>query len=68
MPEDAARIAIKKIAAYYPDFMGAVIALTKSGLHGAACHGLKKFPYVVQDDTRTTCEVIEVPCEKKCCP
>ncbi|CAH0629054.1 unnamed protein product [Chrysodeixis includens] len=67
-PENAARIAIRKIANYYPDFMGAVIALAKSGQHGAACHGLKTFPYVVQDDTRKTCQIIVVNCDSNCCP
>ena len=31
----------------YPDFSGAVVALNKTGFHGAACHGMAAFPYSV---------------------
>ncbi|PZC76769.1 hypothetical protein B5X24_HaOG204157 [Helicoverpa armigera] len=61
-PTDAAQTAVKRIAARYPDFMGAVIALTKTGQYGAACHGIPTFPFVVQDKTRNMFEVITIKC------
>ncbi|CAG9791813.1 unnamed protein product [Diatraea saccharalis] len=62
MPEEAARVAVNRIADHYPDFMGAVIALTKDGKHGAACHGIPTFPYIVQDNNRETYEIITIKC------
>ncbi|XP_050678975.1 N(4)-(Beta-N-acetylglucosaminyl)-L-asparaginase-like [Leptidea sinapis] len=49
-PKEAAEAAIARIAEYYPNFMGAVIALRKDGVYGAACHGLgdQPFPFVIQ--------------------
>lgn len=66
-PEQAARTAIERITAHYPTFMGAVVALTKTGQHGASCHGIEKFPYVVQDKTQNSFKIISVDCiiEKK---
>ncbi|KAJ8724856.1 hypothetical protein PYW07_015814 [Mythimna separata] len=61
-PTEAAQTAVKRIAAHYPDFMGAVIALTKTGQYGAACHGIPSFPYVIQDKTRNIFEVITIKC------
>ncbi|XP_047023742.1 N(4)-(Beta-N-acetylglucosaminyl)-L-asparaginase-like isoform X3 [Helicoverpa zea] len=61
-PTDATQTAVKRIAAHYPDFMGAVIALTKTGQYGAACHGIPTFPFVVQDKTRNVFEVITIKC------
>lgn len=63
-PTVAAGIAIHRIARHYPQFMGAVIALTKDGQHGAACHGMERFPYVAHDNTTTTSNVILVSCTK----
>ncbi|XP_059060199.1 N(4)-(Beta-N-acetylglucosaminyl)-L-asparaginase-like [Achroia grisella] len=61
-PNAAARTAIDRIASYYPSFSGAVIALTKDGEYGVACHGLETFPFVVQDSTRETCEPVSINC------
>jgi N4-(beta-N-acetylglucosaminyl)-L-asparaginase len=61
-PTEAARIAIKRIADYYPNFMGAVVALRKDGLHGAACNGISSFHYVVHDKSEDTYQIKEVPC------
>lgn len=61
-PGDAAQTAIKRIAAHYPDFMGAVIALTKTGQYGAACHGITLFPFVVQDKTRDVFDIVTIKC------
>ena len=35
------------MAPRYPNFSGAVVALNKTGYHGAACHGMAAFPYSV---------------------
>lgn len=47
-PGDAASVAVKRIASHYSNFMGAVIAVTKNGEYGAACHGITTFPFIVQ--------------------
>lgn len=62
LPTVAAQTAIKRIASHYPDFMGAVIAVTKTGQYGAACHGIPTFPIAVQDKTREMVEVITIKC------
>lgn len=49
-PTKAAQKAIKRITKYYPLFMGAVIALNKTGGYGAACNGMQEFPFVVYNN------------------
>lgn len=49
-PEAAAQVAIRRIAKYYPDFFGAVVAVNKDGGYGAACNGMEVFPYIVAND------------------
>lgn len=61
-PTEAARTAIDRIAIRYPNFQGAVVALAKDGRHGAACHGLGTFPYVVHDKHSATPVVNFVLC------
>ncbi|KAM3968123.1 N(4)-(Beta-N-acetylglucosaminyl)-L-asparaginase [Aphomia sociella] len=61
-PSRAARTAIERITSHYSSFSGAVVALTKDGEYGAACHGIDKFPYVVRDSTRQSSEVITINC------
>lgn len=48
-PAEAARISLERIIQYYPKFEGAVIALSKDGMVGAACFGLQSgsFPFNV---------------------
>lgn len=48
-PAEAARLAIQRIIPHYPNFVGAVIAVRRDGIHGAACHGINEFPYSVYD-------------------
>lgn len=60
-PADAAKVAVDRIASYYPNFMGAVIALNKNGDYGAACHGIKTFPFVVHDSNNTR-DILDVVC------
>lgn len=49
-PEYAAHVAIQRIAKYYPNFVGAVIAVKKDGTYGIACNGLKSFPYIIANE------------------
>lgn len=63
-PVQAAKTAIDRIKVHYPTFMGAVVAVTKDGQHGASCHGIEKFPYVVQDKTQSSLRIIYVDCTK----
>lgn len=48
-PEEAAIVAIERIAKKYPDFVGGVIALNKHGDFGASCNGMKTFNYFVSN-------------------
>ncbi|CAF4895061.1 unnamed protein product [Pieris macdunnoughi] len=63
-PTEAATIAIKRIAKYYPNYMGAVVALRKDGEYGAACHGLgdKPFPFVVRDTSMDKSKMVFIEC------
>ncbi|KAK6936851.1 Peptidase T2, asparaginase 2 [Dillenia turbinata] len=38
-PKHAAEDAISRIARKYPDFVGAIFAVNKNGIHAGACHG-----------------------------
>ncbi|CAB4270716.1 unnamed protein product [Prunus armeniaca] len=38
-PNLAAKDAISRIARKFPDFLGAVFAINKKGMHAGACHG-----------------------------
>lgn len=49
-PEHAARIAIQRIARYYPDFFGAIIAVNKDGFYGSACNGMESFSYIIANE------------------
>lgn len=53
-PQEAARTAVSRIAKYYPDFSGAVIAVNKDGDYAAACNGMTLFPYIVVVDGNVT--------------
>ncbi|KAJ8688290.1 hypothetical protein QAD02_024085 [Eretmocerus hayati] len=44
-PKVAADVAVKRITKHYPNFFGAVVALRKDGVFGAACNGMDKFPF-----------------------
>jgi hypothetical protein len=62
-PRKSAQIAIRRIAKYYPDFFGAIVAANKDGEYGAACSGMHKFSYSVPTDRLTKVE--SVPCEEE---
>lgn len=53
-PEQAALIAIGRIVKRHKDFSGAVIAVNRQGMYGAACYGMSKFPYVVSTPKQKT--------------
>lgn len=46
-PTTASEIAISRITNIYPDFFGGVIAVNIKGEYGAACNGMKEFPFSV---------------------
>lgn len=58
-PRDAAMDAISRIARKYPDFIGAVFAMNKKGVHAGACHGWT-FQYSVRNFSMQDVEVITV--------
>ncbi|KFM67216.1 putative N(4)-(beta-N-acetylglucosaminyl)-L-asparaginase, partial [Stegodyphus mimosarum] len=48
-PTEAAQDSIQRIISKYPSFSGAIIATSISGEFGAACHGMKEFPFCVSN-------------------
>ncbi len=61
-PSKASETAVLRIAAYYPNFSGAVIAASKTGVHGAACHGMATFSYCVYNNDEDRVQVFTVQC------
>eukprot|EP00094_Tigriopus_californicus_P002027 TCALIF_01953-PA protein Name:"Similar to USP46 Ubiquitin carboxyl-terminal hydrolase 46 (Pongo abelii)" AED:0.17 eAED:0.17 QI:0/0.8/0.63/0.90/1/1/11/530/644 len=64
-PQLAAQEAIDRITKKYPDFIGAVVALKKSGEFGAACHGIAEFPFSVANKEMGGAKVIVVTCQTR---
>ncbi|XP_047332102.1 probable isoaspartyl peptidase/L-asparaginase 3 isoform X2 [Impatiens glandulifera] len=58
-PKDAAKDAIGRIARKYPDFIGAVFAVNKDGVHAGACYGWK-FQYSVRSPGMNDVEIFTV--------
>ncbi|KAI4463477.1 l-asparaginase [Holotrichia oblita] len=61
-PSAAAEVAITRIIESYPQFSGAVVAVTASGEFGAACNGMDEFPYSVRNDELNEVTVFTVKC------
>ncbi|KAL2558362.1 putative isoaspartyl peptidase/L-asparaginase 3 [Forsythia ovata] len=63
-PKRAAEDAISRIARKYPDFVGAIFAVNKNGVHAGACHGWT-FQYSVRsprmEDVTVYTIVPEIP-------
>ncbi|XP_075664064.1 putative isoaspartyl peptidase/L-asparaginase 3 isoform X1 [Castanea sativa] len=58
-PKTAAKDAISRIARKFPDFVGAVFAINKNGVHAGACHGWT-FQYSVRSPEMNDVEVFTV--------
>ncbi|KAG9452205.1 hypothetical protein H6P81_005109 [Aristolochia fimbriata] len=58
-PHSAAVDAIARIARKYPDFVGAVVAVSKEGVHAGACHGWT-FQYSVRSPGMKDVELFSV--------
>ncbi|KAK4796019.1 hypothetical protein SAY86_028345 [Trapa natans] len=58
-PRLAAKDAMSRIARKYPDFMGAVIAINREGVHAGACHGWT-FQYSVRSTDMDDVEIFTV--------
>ncbi|OVA04677.1 Peptidase T2 [Macleaya cordata] len=58
-PKLAAKDAISRIARKYPNFVGAIFAVNKSGVHAGACHGWT-FQYSVRSPGMEDVEVYTV--------
>lgn len=58
-PKLAAKDAISRIARKYPNFIGAVFAVNKNGMHAGACHGWT-FQYSVRSTSMDDVEVFTV--------
>lgn len=50
---------MRRIAEVYPDYVGALVTLSKSGQHGAAAHGWT-FEYAVRDASMSEASVYKV--------
>ena len=62
-PNEAAEYAIRRIKTYYPTFSGAVIAVrTRDESAGAACAGMKNFPFAVRTDKDSQSRLTSVNC------
>ncbi|XP_068244312.1 N(4)-(Beta-N-acetylglucosaminyl)-L-asparaginase-like [Palaemon carinicauda] len=61
-PMKAAEMSVLRIATYYPNFMGAVVAVNLDGEHGAACHGFDEFPYSIANPALQPVTVVTVAC------
>lgn len=61
-PSKAAEVAMLRVSQYYPEFMGAVVAVNIAGEYGAACHGIETFPFSVADSVTNTVEIKKVTC------
>lgn len=48
-PSQSANKAINRIKKFYPEFFGAIVAVTRSGKYGAACSGMAEFDYSVNN-------------------
>lgn len=59
---EAAEIAVKRIVEAYPEFSGAVIAVTIDGEYGAACNGMEEFPFSVRNDESNEAITLTVNC------
>lgn len=62
-PSKACKQALSPVKKYYPGFSGAVVCVNNKGEHGAACHGLKKFPYSVRKAGMSDVSVVEIVCQ-----
>lgn len=61
-PRKAAEVAIYRVTQYYPEFMGAVVAVNMAGEYGAACNGIEHFPYSIATTETDAVEVKTVTC------
>jgi len=52
-PQQAANTAIERIALKSKDFSGAIVCVSNSGVHAAACQGFQGFSYSVQSNGTT---------------
>lgn len=58
-PKLAAKDAILRVAKRFPDFVGAVFAVNKFGIHAGACHGWT-FQYSVRSPYMKDVEIFTV--------
>jgi len=61
-PTEAAREALRKIARFYPNYQGALVAVNLQGEYGAACHNLEEFPFCIANIETGVTTVETVTC------
>ena len=58
-PQEAAELAVQRIAHFYPAYVGALVVASPEGDIGAACHGWK-FQYTLLNASLTEPQVVHV--------
>lgn len=58
-PTEAAQYAIMSIASKYPSFFGALLAVKRNGEYGAACNGMKEFPFSIATSDKVIVETVK---------
>ena len=61
-PKSATMKLIARIASYYPQFSGAIIAVNKYGEFHAACHGFPFFPLSFASNDTNGVRVLKIKC------
>ena len=62
-PREAAKDAVRRIAKRFPEYVGAVVAVDKTGQHAGACHGWS-FTYAVRNAHKTAVQLFTVESEQ----
>jgi len=62
-PASAAEASLDRITRYYPDFNGAVVAVSVKGEIGAACRGFQSFHYCMRNQETSKTVVVPVACK-----
>lgn len=61
-PSQATDFVVRRIVKFYPDSYGAVVALNVKGEFGAACFGMKFFPFVAANGSFEQATAFNVTC------
>jgi len=60
-PTEACEAALRRIIPYFPSYVGAVIALSRTGEYGAAAYNLNNWQYAIRTPDMSAAQVVDVP-------